>query len=121
MEMLAFAHESFINSHIFMATIILFLLIVTHTIRKSRSMELEKCNNTTKHFKRVQSSGNFVFFKNYFFFNSISNFSILFLQLVGYSLDDSFPFHKASQFNLAEIGAVSSDMPFMVINLIILV
>ncbi|XP_070504214.1 phospholipase B1, membrane-associated-like [Chironomus tepperi] len=33
--------------------------------------------------------------------------------LVGYSLDDSFPFHKASQFNLAEIGAVSTDMPFM--------
>lgn len=33
--------------------------------------------------------------------------------LVGYSLGDSFPFHKASQFNLAEIGAVSSDMPYM--------
>ncbi|KAG5672555.1 hypothetical protein PVAND_002673 [Polypedilum vanderplanki] len=33
--------------------------------------------------------------------------------LIGYSFDDSFPFHKASQFNLAEIGAVSNDMPFM--------
>lgn len=35
-------------------------------------------------------------------------------QLVGYSFGDSFPFHKASQFNLAEIGAVSTDMPYMV-------
>ncbi|CRK94860.1 CLUMA_CG008352, isoform A [Clunio marinus] len=33
--------------------------------------------------------------------------------LLGYSLGDSFPFHKESQFNLAEIGAVSSDMPYM--------
>lgn len=39
---------------------------------------------------------------------------ILFFQLVGYSLGDSYPFHKASQFNMAEIGAVSYDMPFMV-------
>jgi hypothetical protein len=34
-------------------------------------------------------------------------------KLFGYSLGDSFPFHKDTQFNMAEIGAVSSDMPFM--------
>lgn len=33
--------------------------------------------------------------------------------LVGYSYNDSLPFHYGSQFNLAEIGASSSDMPFM--------
>lgn len=33
--------------------------------------------------------------------------------LVGYSYNDSLPFHKGAQFNLAEIGASSSDMPFM--------
>ncbi|XP_055382450.1 phospholipase B1, membrane-associated-like [Condylostylus longicornis] len=34
-------------------------------------------------------------------------------KLVGYSRHDSFPFHLDSQFNVAEIGAVSSDLPFM--------
>lgn len=34
-------------------------------------------------------------------------------KLVGYSRNDAFPFHKDSQFNVAEIGAVSADLPFM--------
>lgn len=38
--------------------------------------------------------------------------------LFGYSVGDSYPFHLASQFNLAEIGGVSSDMPFMARTLI---
>lgn len=32
---------------------------------------------------------------------------------MGYSLGDSFGMHKETQFNLAEIGAVSFDMPYM--------
>ncbi|XP_039429002.1 phospholipase B1, membrane-associated-like [Culex pipiens pallens] len=39
-------------------------------------------------------------------------------KLVGYSLGDSYPFHKESQFNMAEIGAVSYDMPFMAQSLV---
>lgn len=44
----------------------------------------------------------------------MKNYIFVSRQLVGYSFGDSFPFHKASQFNLAEIGAVSTDMPYMV-------
>ena len=43
----------------------------------------------------------------------ILNDTLLLIQLFGYSLGDSFPFHRDTQFNLAEIGAVSSDMPYM--------
>uniref|UniRef100_A0A182WFB0 SGNH hydrolase-type esterase domain-containing protein n=1 Tax=Anopheles minimus TaxID=112268 RepID=A0A182WFB0_9DIPT len=34
-------------------------------------------------------------------------------KLVGYSLGDAYPFHRDSQFNMAEIGAVSYDIPYM--------
>lgn len=34
-------------------------------------------------------------------------------KLVGYSRDDAFPFHEDTQFNMAEIGAVSADLPYM--------
>ncbi|XP_053670197.1 phospholipase B1, membrane-associated-like [Anopheles nili] len=34
-------------------------------------------------------------------------------QLVGYSYGDAYPFHRDSQFNMAEIGAVSYDIPYM--------
>ncbi|XP_049289997.1 phospholipase B1, membrane-associated-like isoform X2 [Anopheles funestus] len=34
-------------------------------------------------------------------------------KLVGYSLGDAYPFHRESQFNMAEIGAVSYDIPYM--------
>lgn len=33
--------------------------------------------------------------------------------LVGYSWGDAFPFHRESQFNVAEIGASSIDLPYM--------
>ena len=33
--------------------------------------------------------------------------------LIGYALTDSFTFEKASQFNVAETGAISRDMPYM--------
>ncbi|XP_008210181.2 phospholipase B1, membrane-associated [Nasonia vitripennis] len=33
--------------------------------------------------------------------------------LIGYALTDSFTFEKASQFNVAESGAISRDMPYM--------
>lgn len=33
--------------------------------------------------------------------------------LVGYSRNDAYPFHEDTQFNMAEIGAVSADMPYM--------
>lgn len=33
--------------------------------------------------------------------------------LVGYSLNDAYPFHTDSQLNVAEIGAVSADLPYM--------
>ncbi|XP_065084834.1 phospholipase B1, membrane-associated-like [Ochlerotatus camptorhynchus] len=39
-------------------------------------------------------------------------------KLVGYSLGDSYPFHRETQFNMAEIGAVSYDMPFMARSLV---
>lgn len=38
--------------------------------------------------------------------------------LFGYSVGDSYPFHLASQFNVAEIGGVSADMPYMTRTLI---
>ncbi|XP_037033341.1 phospholipase B1, membrane-associated-like [Bradysia coprophila] len=34
-------------------------------------------------------------------------------KLVGYSRNDAYPFHEDTQFNMAEIGAVSADIPFM--------
>uniref|UniRef100_A0A182MY44 Phospholipase B1, membrane-associated n=1 Tax=Anopheles dirus TaxID=7168 RepID=A0A182MY44_9DIPT len=34
-------------------------------------------------------------------------------KLVGYSLGDAYPYHRDSQFNMAEIGAVSYDIPYM--------
>lgn len=34
-------------------------------------------------------------------------------RLVGYSRNDAYPFHEDAQFNMAEIGAVSADIPFM--------
>lgn len=40
------------------------------------------------------------------------------LQLVGYSYGDSFGMHKETQFNVAEIGAVSFDMPYMAKTLV---
>ncbi|XP_055597334.1 phospholipase B1, membrane-associated-like [Uranotaenia lowii] len=39
-------------------------------------------------------------------------------KLVGYSLGDAYPIHRATQFNMAEIGAVSYDMPFMAKSLV---
>uniref|UniRef100_A0A1B0CG62 Putative phospholipase b1 membrane-associated n=1 Tax=Lutzomyia longipalpis TaxID=7200 RepID=A0A1B0CG62_LUTLO len=39
-------------------------------------------------------------------------------KLFGYSIGDSYPFHRASQFNVAEIGAVSADLPYMARTLI---
>lgn len=73
-----------------------------------RSMGLEEFNNITEYHKNVQSIGK----KS---LKHDDNYETSFcLQLVGYSLGDSYSFHKASQFNLAEIGAVSSDMLFMV-------
>lgn len=33
--------------------------------------------------------------------------------LVGYSRNDAYPFHADSQLNMAEIGAVSADLPYM--------
>ncbi|EAT42506.1 AAEL005957-PA [Aedes aegypti] len=39
-------------------------------------------------------------------------------QLVGYSLGDAYPFHRETQFNMAEIGAVSYDIPFMARSLV---
>ncbi|XP_053684874.1 phospholipase B1, membrane-associated-like [Sabethes cyaneus] len=39
-------------------------------------------------------------------------------KLVGYSLGDAYPFHRETQFNMAEIGAVSYDMPFMARSLV---
>ncbi|XP_058832471.1 phospholipase B1, membrane-associated-like [Topomyia yanbarensis] len=39
-------------------------------------------------------------------------------KLIGYSLGDSYPFHRETQFNMAEIGAVSYDMPFMARSLV---
>lgn len=33
--------------------------------------------------------------------------------LVGYSRNDAYPFHEDAQFNMAEIGAVSADLPYM--------
>lgn len=38
--------------------------------------------------------------------------------LVGYSRSDSWTFHEDSQFNMAEIGASSADMPYMAKGLI---
>lgn len=38
--------------------------------------------------------------------------------LFGYSVADSYPFHLASQFNVAEIGSVSADMVYMARTLI---
>lgn len=34
-------------------------------------------------------------------------------QLVGYSRNDAYPFHADTQLNMAEIGAVSADLPYM--------
>lgn len=39
-------------------------------------------------------------------------------KLFGYSVGDSYPFHLASQFNVAEIGGVSADLVFMARTLI---
>lgn len=33
--------------------------------------------------------------------------------LIGYSRDDAYPFHANTQLNMAEIGAVSADLPYM--------
>lgn len=33
--------------------------------------------------------------------------------LVGYSRNDAYPFHEDTQLNMAEIGAVSADIPYM--------
>lgn len=33
--------------------------------------------------------------------------------LVGFSRNDAYPFHEDTQFNMAEIGAVSADIPYM--------
>lgn len=84
-----------------------------------RSMELEKRNHSSKYFESVQSIGkhNCYSITTIVINHALSSHDFP-LQLLGYSLGDSYPFHKASQFNLAEIGAVSSDMPFMVRKLL---
>lgn len=38
--------------------------------------------------------------------------------LVGYSKQDSWTYHRESQFNMAEIGASSADMPYMAKTLV---
>lgn len=38
--------------------------------------------------------------------------------LIGYSLGDSYTYHKESQFNIAEIAAMSQDMPYMAQQLV---
>lgn len=48
----------------------------------------------------------------------LSNKFHIFFQLVGFSLGDSLTFHYESQFNIAEIGAVSYDMPYMARSLV---
>ena len=39
-------------------------------------------------------------------------------KLFGFSLADSFTHHRESQFNIAEIGAMSQDLPFMTRQLV---
>lgn len=39
-------------------------------------------------------------------------------KLIGYSLTDSFTHQNESQFNIAEIGAMSQDLPFMTRQLV---
>lgn len=34
-------------------------------------------------------------------------------KLIGYSRNDAYPFHEDTQLNMAEIGAVSADLPYM--------
>lgn len=39
-------------------------------------------------------------------------------KLIGYALGDSFTHHREAQFDIAEIGAMSQDLPFMTRQLV---